>query len=450
MRIVKCDQDNISRLLREMKSRVKETDREVRAVVETVLKDVQDNGDEAVRKYESKFSGAFADPFEIPGEELKKAFDLADEAFKRALSNAANNIREYHEKQIEKGYKIQRENGAIVGQIIRGLDRVGIYVPGGTAAYPSTVLMNTIPAKLAGVGEIIMLTPSEVQKNVEGTIRCRANPDILTAAYVAGVDRVFLAGGSQAIGAMAYGTESIPAVDKIVGPGNIYVATAKRSVYGHVDIDMIAGPSEILIIADETANPKFAAADLLSQAEHDPMSAAILLTTDEGLAQKTLKQLQEQAINLERREIISESLENHGLILICSSVEEMIEIANKIAPEHLEIMTAEPMTLLPKIRNAGSVFCGSYSPEPLGDYYSGTNHVLPTTGTARFASPLGVHSFTKKMSYTCYTKEALASCKDDILTISGREGLSAHGKAISVRFSKEQEKDTPTQGGYKK
>ncbi|MFA7660120.1 MAG: histidinol dehydrogenase, partial [Anaerovoracaceae bacterium] len=278
----------------------------------------------------------------------------------------------------------------------------------------------------------------EVQRSADGILSVRANPDILTAAYIAGVDRVFLVGGAQAIGSMAYGTETIPPVDKIVGPGNIYVATAKRSVYGQVDIDMIAGPSEILIIADETAEPKYLAADLLSQAEHDPMSAAILLTTDETLAEKTMEQLEIQSASMERKETIQASLNNYGLILICSTADEMVGIANQIAPEHLEIMTTEPMAVLSKIKNAGSVFCGSYSPEPLGDYYCGTNHVLPTTGTARFASPLGVDSFTKKMSYTYYTREALANCKDDILEIAQREGLEAHGKSISIRFSEER------------
>ncbi len=437
MQIVKSNQNNIPMLLREMKSRAGETDREVRDVVEAIIRDVREVGDEGVRKYERKFSGISAEPFEIPSVEMKRAFDDVDDRFKQALGNAAENIKEYHERQVQSGYEIQRANGALLGQIIRGLDRVGIYVPGGTAAYPSTVLMNTIPAKLAGVGEIIMLTPPEVQRSAEGVLSVRANPDILTAAYIAGVDRIFLAGGAQAIGAMAYGTETIPPVDKIVGPGNIFVATAKRLVYGQVDIDLIAGPSEILIIADETAEPKYVAADLLSQAEHDPMSAAILLTTDEKLADKTMEQLVVQSASMERKETIQTSLDNYSLILICSTADEMVEIANRIAPEHLEIMTADPMAILPKIRNAGSVFCGSFSPEPLGDYYCGTNHVLPTTGTARFASPLGVDSFTKKMSYTYYTREALASCKDDILEIARREGLSAHGKSISIRFFQE-------------
>ncbi|MDI9493239.1 MAG: histidinol dehydrogenase [Bacillota bacterium] len=450
MRIVKCNQENVTRLIREMKSRAKETDRQVSSIVGAILEDVQENGDEAVRRYEKKFSGAYSDPFEVPEEELKKAFDLADERFKRAISNAASNIREYHEKQIVEGYEINRGNGAVVGQVVRGLDRIGIYVPCGTAAYPSTVLMNAIPAKLAEVGEIIMLTPPEVQEKANGTFGLRANPGILAAAYVAGVDRVFLAGGAQAIGAMAYGTESIPAVDKIVGPGNIYVATAKKLVYGTVDIDMIAGPSEILIIADGVTNPRFVAADLLSQAEHDPMSAAILLTTNQEVAEKTLKQLEEQAAKLERYEILSQSLENYGLILICESEDEMIDIANRIAPEHLEIMTADPMAVLPGIRNAGSVFCGSYSPEPLGDYYSGTNHVLPTMGTARFASPLGVHSFIKKMSYTFYTKEALEECREDVIAISEKEGLTAHGRAVSIRFENYLDGGMAARGGNEK
>lgn len=438
MRIIKSNQNNIPSLLKEMKCRAGETDRKVLDVVEEILKDVREHGDEAIRKYERKFCGLSAEPFEISQKEMRNAYDDADDAFKQALCNASKNIKEYHEKQVQRGYEIQRPNGALLGQIVRGLDRVGIYVPGGTAAYPSTVLMNTIPAKLAGVGEIIMLTPPAVRKEKSGALSYGANPDILAAAYIAGVDRIFLAGGAQAIGGMAYGTATIPRVDKIVGPGNIYVATAKRSVYGQVDIDMIAGPSEILILADETADPGYVAADLLSQAEHDPMSAAILLTTDEALAKKTIEMLRVQSACMKRKETIDASLKNYGLILISSNEDEMIEIANRIAPEHLQIMTSEPMKTLPKIKNAGSVFCGSYSPEPLGDYYSGTNHVLPTMGTARFASPLSVDSFTKKMSYTYYTREALETCKKDIMEIARREGLEAHGKSISIRFMEER------------
>ncbi|HPO05280.1 MAG TPA: histidinol dehydrogenase [Bacillota bacterium] len=434
MQIIINNEDDLSSIINNMKNRRDETEKDLRSSVELILRDVRENGDRAVRKYEIKYGGICADPFSVSYEEMKNAFNNSDEAFKVALVRAADNIREYHEKQIEKSYEIEKKDGSLVGQVIRGLARVGIYVPGGTAAYPSTVLMNTIPAKLAKVGEIIMLSPPEIIKKSDGSLFCRANPDILTAAYIAGVDRVFLAGGAQAVGAMAYGTESIPPVDKIVGPGNIYVATAKRIVYGHVDIDMTAGPSEILIISDGSAEPRFAAADLLSQAEHDPMAAAVLVTTDEDFAKKVLEQLDEQLEKLNRKEIIRESLNNYGLIVVCGSADEMIDIANEIAPEHLEIMTSDPMTIFAGIKNAGSVFLGPYSPEPLGDYYSGTNHVLPTMGTARFASPLGVYNFTKKMSYTYYTKEALGFCAGDILEIAGREGLEAHARSVSARF----------------
>lgn len=434
MQIIINNEDDLSSIINNMKNRQDETEKDLKSSVELILRDVRENGDQAVRKYEIKYGGICANPFSVPCDELENAFNNSDEAFKGALVRAADNIREYHEKQIEKGYEIERKDGSLVGQVIRGLTRVGIYVPGGTAAYPSTVLMNSIPAKLAKVDEIIMLSPPEIIKKSDGSLLCRANPDILTAAYIAGVDRVFLAGGAQAVGAMAYGTESIPPVDKIVGPGNIYVATAKRIVYGHVDIDMTAGPSEILIISDGSSEPRFAAADLLSQAEHDPMAAAILVTTDEGFAKKVLKQLDEQLEKLNRKEIIKASLNNYGLIVVCGSADEMIDIANEIAPEHLEIMTSDPMTIFAGIKNAGSVFLGPYSPEPLGDYYSGTNHVLPTMGTARFASPLGVNSFTKKMSYTYYTKEALEFCARDILEIAGREGLEAHARSVSARF----------------
>jgi histidinol dehydrogenase len=329
-------------------------------------------------------------------------------------------------------------------------------VPGGTAAYPSTVLMNAIPAKLAGVGELIMVTPPQkppgvgVGAGAEPAIRVGAGcvfgdktvavnapclpAEILSAAFVAGVDRIILAGGAQAVAALAYGTETFPKVDKIVGPGNIYVATAKRMLYGFVDIDMIAGPSEILVIADEYASPAYIAADMLSQAEHDPMAASILLTTSGEVAERAARELKAQLESLERREIAERSLGRNGLIILCRSEDEMIHLANAAAPEHLEILTDDPLGLVPRIRNAGSVFCGPYSPEPLGDYYSGTNHVLPTSGTARYASPLGVYDFVKRMSYTYYPREALEAAKDDILAIGEAEGLTAHAAAVRKRF----------------
>jgi len=324
----------------------------------------------------------------------------------------------------------------VLGQMIRGLSKVGIYVPGGTAAYPSTVLMNTIPARLAGVEEVIMITPPMIEKENGCKPVCKANPDILAAAYIAGVDRVFLAGGAQSIAALTFGTESFPAVDKIVGPGNIFVATAKKLLFGQVDIDMIAGPSEILVLADEKANPKYIAADLMSQAEHDKMASAVLLTTSEKIAEAAKKEIEQQMKLLNRNAIIEQSLTGFGAIIICKTMNEMILLANQIAPEHLELMAQNPMDYLPEIRNAGSVFCGEYAPEPLGDYLSGTNHVLPTSGTARFSSPLGVDSFLKKISYTYYTREALAKDKDDIVIIAEKEGLDAHANSIKVRFEK--------------
>ena len=313
-----------------------------------------------------------------------------------------------------------------MGQRVRGLSRVGIYVPGGTAAYPSSVLMNAIPAKIAGVKEIVMVTPPGKDGN--------PNPDIMAAAAIAGVDRVFLMGGAQAVAALAYGTDTVPKVDKIVGPGNIYVATAKRLLYGTVDIDMVAGPSEILIVADETADPKFLAADLMSQAEHDVLASAILLTPCEKLADETIEELKRQCKCLSRADIIEKSLRDYGAVIVCQDMEEAVEFANELAPEHLEVCTANPVEYIGRLDNAGSVFLGNYSPEPLGDYFAGPNHVLPTSGTARFFSPLSVDSFVKKSSFIYYTKPALTEAKDDIIRIAEAEGLTAHANSIKVRF----------------
>ncbi|MDR1134796.1 MAG: histidinol dehydrogenase [Clostridiales Family XIII bacterium] len=445
--------------LEKMEKRAGERSRETEETVLGIIRDIKDNGDAALKKYSLRFDGGLPEQFEIGREQMKAAFDSADAEFKAALTKAAANIREYHELQQTHGYEISRD-GALVGQIVRGLDRVGLYVPGGTAAYPSTVLMNGIPAKLAGVGELIAATPplaaalpadalqetrhvqaasdaaeaNTLARPEQGAQTMIANPDILAAAYLAGVDRVLLMGGAQAVAAMAYGTETVPRVDKIVGPGNIFVATAKRLLFGQVDIEMIAGPSEILIMADETAEPAYAAADMLSQAEHDVNAAAILLTTSKSVAEGVSKQLAEQLKNLERCETAKSSLKNHGIIIICRDLGEMCAIADRIAPEHLEILTEEPLDALKLIRNAGSVFCGEFAPEPLGDYYAGTNHVLPTSGTARFASPLGVYDFVKRMSYTFYTKEALEDAKNDIILIAEREGLTAHANAVRIRF----------------
>lgn len=418
----------------EMKKRAGEINLSTNTAVLNIINDVKINGDEAIRRLGTEFDGASPECFEVTKDEMKQAWDKAEEALKKALLHAKENIAAYHEKQVRQGYEIKKDKGIVLGQIVRGLSRVGIYVPGGTAAYPSTVLMNAIPAKIAGVEEIVMVTPPVIEKNAGAKPVCRANPDILAAAWLAGVDRVFLAGGAQAVAALTYGTETFPVVDKIVGPGNIFVATAKKLLFGQVDIDMIAGPSEILVLADEEANPKYIAADLMSQAEHDAMASAVLLTTSEKTAKETLEEIKIQIERLNRKDIVEKSLDGFGAAIVCRSVDEMIGLANNIAPEHLELMVKEPLQYLPRIKNAGSVFCGEYAPEPLGDYLSGTNHVLPTSGTARFSSPLGVDSFVKKMSYTYYTRDALADDKDDIITIAEKEGLDAHANSIKVRF----------------
>jgi histidinol dehydrogenase len=448
MRTIYANGKSEYEFLGEMKKRAGEISLSVSEAVLRIIGEVREKGDEAVRSFGLQFDGAAPERFEVPAEELKQAYENMEESLKRALLHAKKNITAYHERQVTLGYEIKKEKGAVLGQTVRGLSRVGIYVPGGTAAYPSTVLMNAIPAKIAGVEEIVMVTPPVTEKNGDseakgsegnrgtGTAGCRANPDLLAAAYLAGVDRVFLAGGAQAVAALAFGTESFPAVDKIVGPGNIYVATAKKLLFGQVDIDMIAGPSEILILADEEANPAYIAADLMSQAEHDPMASAVLLTTSERVAAETMREIGLQIRELARSEIIERSLADFGAVIICKDMEEMIRLANLIAPEHLELMLKDPMRHLPRIKNAGSVFCGEYAPEPLGDYLSGTNHVLPTSGTARFASPLGVDSFIKKMSYTFYTREALAEDREDIIVIAEKEGLGAHANSIKVRFER--------------
>lgn len=433
MEIIYANNDIEFEFFSQMKKRAGEINLSVNTKVLDIIEEVREKGDEAIRRLGKQFDGASPEGFEVSKEEMKRAWEGADDALKKALTHAKENITAYHEKQVNRGYEMKKDGGIILGQTVRGLSRVGIYVPGGTAAYPSTVLMNAIPAKIAGVEEIVMVTPPIVEKK-DGVSVCLANPDILAAAWLAGVDRVFLAGGAQAVAALTYGTESFPVVDKIVGPGNIFVATAKKLLYGQVDIDMIAGPSEILVLADEDANPKYIAADLMSQAEHDPMASAVLLTNSEKIAKETLTEIEVQIERLERKKIIEKSLADFSAIIVCRTVAEMIGLANIIAPEHLELMVKEPMQYLPEIKNAGSVFCGDFAPEPLGDYLSGTNHVLPTSGTARFSSPLGVDSFIKKMSYTWYTREALARDKDDIITIAEKEGLSAHANSVRVRF----------------
>lgn len=418
-------------LLNSLRQRSGETDKKVTASVTEILDNVKSRGDEAVREYTMKFDGRCPEQMEVTRAQMEEAVAEADPRFVEALRNAMENIREFHSRQKQQSFIDAKSNGVMMGQRIRGLKRVGLYVPGGTAAYPSSVLMNAVPAKIAGVEEVIMVTPPLK----DGT----ANPDILVAAALAGVDRIFLMGGAQAVGALAYGTETIPKVDKIVGPGNIFVATAKRILYGVVDIDMIAGPSEILVMADSTANPKFLAADLMSQAEHDVLASSILLTTDRAIAEQTLEELVRQMEKLSRKEIIEKSLRDYGAMIVCRSVDEMVELANELAPEHLEVMMDNPMAYLGRLDNAGSVFLGQYAPEPLGDYYAGPNHVLPTSGTARFFSPLGVDSFIKKSSYIYYTEEALRAAHDDIVCIAEREQLTAHANSIKVRFESEAE-----------
>ena len=426
IRIAKAGGVSERELINQLKARSGEIDRKVTSAVTDILNNVKQNGDDAVREYTLKFGGHMPSKFEISREEIDSSPDKCDRDFILALYKAADNIRDFHARQKQQSWLEPKQNGVILGQRIRGLKRVGVYVPGGTAAYPSSVLMNVIPAKIAGVKEIVMVTPPQK----DGT----ANPDILAAAKIAGVDRVFLMGGAQAVAALAYGTQSVPKVDKIVGPGNIFVATAKKLLYGTVDIDMIAGPSEILIVADKSANPKFLAADLMSQAEHDKMASAILLTTSEETANETAKELSRQMQTLERRDIIEQSLNDFGAIIVCKDISEAVDFANELAPEHLELAVENPMEYIGRVDNAGSVFLGHYSPEPLGDYFAGPNHVLPTSGTARFFSPLSVDSFIKKSSFIYYTEPALSEAKDDIIKLAETEGLTAHANSIKVRF----------------
>ncbi|MDE7287918.1 MAG: histidinol dehydrogenase [Oscillospiraceae bacterium] len=426
-KIVANGKDEVE-FLKEVERRNGETDKKVTEIVSEIIENVKNGGDKAVQEYTEKFDGKLPEYYEVPLDVIHDALDEADEDFVNALLDAMENIAAFHHRQKEQGFIDPHDNGVILGQRVRGLERVGLYVPGGTAAYPSSVLMNAIPAKIAGVKEIIMVTPPLK----DGT----PNKDILVAASVCGVDRVFLAGGAQAVAALAYGTETIPKVDKIVGPGNIFVATAKKLLYGKVDIDMIAGPSEILVVADETAEPKYLAADLMSQAEHDKLASAILITTSEKIADETIAELEKQVKELSRREIIEKSLSDYGAVIIADCLECAIELANELAPEHLELQVENPMQYIGQIDNAGSVFLGKYAPEPLGDYFAGPNHVLPTSGTARFFSPLSVNSFTKRSSFIYYTEQALLDARDDIVCIAEREGLTAHANAIKVRFGK--------------
>ncbi len=430
MRICRVDKENISNILENLLKRSPNQYGSYQSAVDEIVADVRENGDAALFAYAKKFDKAdlTADNLCVTEEEIKEAYDAVDPSLVEVIRRAGANIRAYHERQKRNSWFESQPNGIILGQKVTALASVGIYVPGGKASYPSTVLMNTLPAKVAGVGEIVMATPAGADGKV--------NPVTLVAAHEAGADIIYKVGGAQAIAAMAYGTESVKKVDKIVGPGNIYVALAKKSVYGHVSIDSIAGPSEILVLADETANPRFVAADLLSQAEHDELASAILVTTSENLAKAVSEEIDEFTKTLSRREIICKSLENYGYILIAENMNEAVDIANEIASEHLEIVTADPFEVMTKVKNAGAIFIGEYSSEPLGDYFAGPNHVLPTNGTAKFFSPLGVDDYIKKSSIIYYSKEALAPVKDDIIRFAEAESLTAHANSIKVRFEK--------------
>lgn len=399
--------------------------------VEDIVGNVRQKGDMAVLEYTAMFDKVelTSDKLKVTDEEIKEAYTKVDSKLIEIIKKARANIQKFHAKQKENSWFSTDEEGIIVGQLYRPLEVVGVYVPGGTAAYPSSVLMNVVPAKVAGVSKVVMSTPPGKDGKV--------NPAILVAANEAGADEIYKVGGAQAVAALAFGTQTIPKVDKIVGPGNIYVTMAKRTVFGYCDIDMIAGPSEIMVVADDTANPRFVAADLLSQAEHDVLASSILVTTSEGIANETQKELETQLEALPRKEITKKSIEDFGAVVIVDSIKEAAEVVNRIAPEHLELCIEEPFNALGLIKNAGAIFLGSYSSEPLGDYFAGPNHVLPTSGTARFFSPLNLSDFVKKSSIISYSREALGKIKDDVILFAESEGLSAHANAIRVRFEEE-------------
>ncbi|MBQ8027884.1 MAG: histidinol dehydrogenase [Clostridia bacterium] len=400
----------------------------VEGVVSKIIADVIKNGDSALIKYAEKFDKCSLSALEVTKEEIEEAFSLVEKEFISVLRLAAENIRHFHEKQVRTGFIINDQKGVVMGQKIIPIEKVGLYVPGGTAAYPSTVLMDSIPAKIAGCEEIVMVTPPMENGKI--------NPSILAAAKIAGVDRIFKVGGAQAVAALAYGTESVPKVDKIVGPGNAFVAEAKKQVFGKVSIDMIAGPSEILVVADESCNAEYVAADLLSQAEHDKMATAVLVTNSMTLAENVSQELEKQIPLLPRAEIARTSIDNCGKIIVADSLDVVIEIANELAPEHLELCVDNPFDYLDSIKHAGSIFMGKNCPEALGDYLAGPNHTLPTSGTARFSSPLSVDDFVKKTQYTYFTKEALANVADSVAVFAEKEGLSAHARSATVRVKK--------------
>lgn len=428
MRILKLDENTKKNILNDLLKRSPNNYDSYADTVAEIVNNVRSNGNEALFEYTLKFDKAeiSAENILVTNEEIEEAYSLVDASLVEVIKKAADNIRIYHEKQKQYSWFDSKPDGTILGQKVTALSRVGVYVPGGKAAYPSSVLMNIIPAKVAGVEEIIMVTPPSSEGKV--------NPGTLVAAHIAGIDKIYKVGGAQAVAAMAFGTESIPKVDKIVGPGNIFVALAKKQVFGFVSIDSIAGPSEILVLADETANPRYVAADLLSQAEHDELASAILVTTDENLANNVAAEVDKFVEKLSRKEILEKSLENYGYILVVDTMQEAIDVANEIASEHLEIVTKNPFDTMTRIKNAGAIFMGEYSSEPLGDYFAGPNHVLPTNGTAKFFSPLSVDDFIKKSSIISYSREALYDIHKDIIEFAESERLTAHANSIKVRF----------------
>ena len=423
----KYEKNNLLKILEERNNtKSNNIEDKVRNIIETV----KDYGDRALINFTKQFDNIMLEDLRVTEDEIEEAYNSVYKEFIDILKESKENIKAYHEKQKKLDYIYTKENGVYMGQRIIPIESVGVYVPGGKAAYPSSVLMNVIPAKIAGVKKIVMVTPPSLNGEV--------NKNILAAAKISGVDEVFKVGGAQAIAALAYGTETIEAVCTIVGPGNAYVAEAKRQVYGKVGIDMIAGPSEVLIIADEAANEKFIAADLMAQAEHDEMASSILITTSMNLAKKVNNEVKVKVEDLDRKEIVKKSLQSYGKIIVCNNIDECIDISNKISPEHLEILLKNPMEYLEKIKNAGSIFLGEYTPEPMGDYFAGTNHVLPTCRSARFSSPLSLDTFTKKSSYLYYSKEALLNCGEKVVKFAKEEGLTAHGNSIKVRLEYEE------------
>lgn len=420
---------NYEELENKLHTRKTEISEEVNKAVSEIINNVRENGDDALKEYCTKFDGFHVsrkDDFIVSKQEIMDAITNVGPEFMKILERTKDQITEYHKNQIEKSWTMYKDNGVIMGQLVRPIATVALYVPGGTATYPSTVMMNAVPAKLAGVEDLYIITPVKKDGKVSDVI--------LAAAYVAGITKIYKCGGAQGVAAAAYGTDTITKADKIVGPGNIFVATAKKLCYGVVDIDMIAGPSEILIVADENANPKYIAADLMSQAEHDKLASAILITTSKELVKNVDEELKRQVEDLPRKDIIKSSLNNYGGAVIVDSIKEGINLSNKIAPEHLEVLVDNPLEQLPNIKNAGSIFLGEYTPEPLGDYMSGTNHVLPTGGTAKFYSALGVYDFVKHSAFSYYPQAVLGTFKDDIMKFAHLEGLDAHANSIKVRF----------------